>query len=202
MALPTYDKSKRRQNFQQLPKGAYVLKIMNAKEVANKNSSGTHLEIAFDIAEGEFQGFYMDQFNRNTSEDKKYNRDAYYYLNVPDDNSQPYVWENYSTFFADLEDSNNGYVFDGNVNADGAIPALKGKLIGGKFHIEQTEYRGTVYNHTRLRFTCVADDVRKGKAGQLPNDKLVGQGGAKQPELGKPTDFMEIPEGSAEEVPW
>lgn len=32
MALPTYDKTKRRQSFQQLPKGAYVIKIKGAKE--------------------------------------------------------------------------------------------------------------------------------------------------------------------------
>jgi len=195
MALPTYDKSKRKQTPQQLPKGAYVVVIKNAKEVPNKKSSGTHLEIAFDIAEGEYKGFYMSQFENNTSEDKKYSRDAYYYLNVPDDGSKPYVWDNWNTFFADLEDSNNGFVFNGD-------PAsLKGKLIGGKFHIEQTEYNGNIYDHTRLRFTCVADAVREGKYGSLPNDKLV-RSTPRQPEAGDPTGFMNIPEGSDEEVPW
>lgn len=167
MALPTYDKTKRKQNFQQLPKGAYVVIIKNAKEVQNKNGSGTHLEIAFDIAEGEYKGFYMDQFERSTSEDKKYSRDAYYYLNVPDDNSKPYIWSNWNTFFADLEDSNNGFVFAGDV------ATLKGKLIGGKFANEQSAYNGNVYNHTKLRWTCVADDVRNNKAGKMPPDKLV-----------------------------
>ena len=97
MPLPTYDKTKRKQTFQQLPKGAYVVVIKNAKEVPNKNGAGTHLEIAFDIAEGEYKGFYMAQFEQSTSEDKKYSRDAYYYLNVPDDNSKPYVWDNWNT---------------------------------------------------------------------------------------------------------
>ena len=195
MALPTYDKSKRKQTFQQLPKGAYVIEIKNAKELQNKNGPGTHLEIAFDIAEGEYKGFYMSQYENSTSEDKKYPRDAYYYLNVPDDSSKPYVWDNWNTFFADLEDSNNGFVFSGNLGT------LKGKLIGGKFHIEQTEYNGNVYDHTRLRFTCVADAVREGKYGKLPNDKLVSSA-HRQPAAGGPTDFMAIPEGSAEEVPW
>ena len=195
MPLPTYDKSKRKQTFQQLPKGAYVVVIKNAKEVSNKNGAGSHLEIAFDIAEGEYKGFYMNQFEKNTSEDKKYSRDAYYYLNVPDDNSPQYIWDNWNTFFADLEDSNNGFVFGGNPTT------LKGKLIGGKFHIEQTEYNGNVYDHTRLRFTCVADAVREGKYGKLPNDKLVSSA-PRQPVAGAPTDFMAIPEGSEEEVPW
>lgn len=195
MALPTYDKSKRKQSIQQLPKGAYVLEIKNAKEVPNKNDGGTHLEIAFDIAEGEYKGFYMAQFEANTSEDRKYNRDAYYYLNVPDDNSQQFVWDNWNTFFADLEDSNNGFVFSGDVKT------LKGKLIGGKFHIKQTEYNGNIYDHTQLRFTCVAEMVRSGKYGNLPKDKLIGSG----PRQSAPTDpngFMDIPAGSDEEVPW
>ena len=195
MALPTYDKSKRKQSIQQLPKGAYVLVIKNAKEVPNKNGGGTHLEIAFDIAEGEYKGFYMAQFEANTSEDRKYNRDAYYYLNVPDDNAKQYVWDNWNTFFADLEDSNNGFVFSGD------IKTLKNKVIGGKFHIEQTEYNGNIYDHTRLRFTCVAEMVRSGKYGNLPKDKLISSG----PRQSAPTDpngFMDIPAGSNEEVPW
>lgn len=193
MALPTYDKNKRKQTFQQLPKGAYVVTIKNAKEVANKNSSGSHLEIAFDIAEGEYKGFYMKQFESNSNEDKKYPRDAYFYLNIPDDESKPYVWDNWNTFFADLEDSNNGFVFSGN------LTTLKDKLIGGKFCIEQTEYNGNIYDHTRLRFTCVAEDVRQGKAGKLPNDKLVKS----KPSVPASSDgWMDIPEGTDTEVPW
>ena len=52
--------------WEQLPKGAYVIKLMNVKEEANKNSSGTHLAIAFDIAEGEYQGFYKKAFENDT----------------------------------------------------------------------------------------------------------------------------------------
>lgn len=167
MALPTYDKNKRRKTFQALPKGAYIVKILNVKEEPNKNSGGRHLTIAFDIAEGEYKDFYQNQYAQNTNEDKKWSNDAYFYLNIPDDNSKVYVWNNWNTFFADLEDSNNGFVFAGD-------PAtLKGKLIGGKFAIEQTTYNGNVYDHTKLRWTCVADDVRNGKAGKLPPDKLA-----------------------------
>ena len=54
MALPTYDKSKRKKTFEQLPKGAYVIKIIGAREDPNKNGSGTHLSIAFDIAVGKY----------------------------------------------------------------------------------------------------------------------------------------------------
>ena len=197
MALPTYDKTKRKKAFETLPKDAYVVKIMNAKEVENKNSSGRHLAIAFDIAEGDYKGFYMQQFEANTSEDKKWPNDAIYRLTVPDDGSKQFVVDNWNTFFADLEDSNGGYVFTGD------CAKLKNKLIGGKFHIEQTEYNGNVYNHTRLRWTCVADDVRSGKAAKnMPNDKLLD---ARRQSAVASTDadsFMNVGSGSEEEIPF
>ena len=79
MTLPTYDKSKRRKAFQQLPKGAYVIKIKDAKE--DKWPSGdTYVRIAFDIAEGEYANFYQKQFENNSNEDKKWPMDAVFNL--------------------------------------------------------------------------------------------------------------------------
>lgn len=191
MALPSYDKSKRKKSFTQLPKGAYVIQIKDVKEEPNKNGNGSHLTICFDIAEGEYKGYFQTMMENSTSEDKKWPYDARHYITVPADGCQTFIWDNWNTFFADLEDSNNGFVFGGD------IKTLKGKLIGGKFYIEQTEYNGNIYDHTRLKWTCVADDVRNGKAGKMPKDKLI--------ESAPKTDangFMSIPDGTDEEVPW
>lgn len=166
MPLPKYDKTKRRKSFQLLPKGAYVVTIKNAKEETWPSGDAV-IRIAFDIAEGEYKGFYQTQYDNNTSEDKKWPADAVFNLNVPNDNSQQYVWDNWNTFFADLEDSNGGFVFGGDVKT------LKGKLIGGKFHNHQSEYNGNVYDHIQLKWTCPADDVRNGKPGRMPKDKLI-----------------------------
>ena len=190
MALPTYNKDKRKKSFQLLPCGAYVVEIIVAQEDKNRSNNGTHLTISFDIAEGEYKGFYKAQYDRNSNEDKKWPRDAIYYLTVPQEDSAPFVWDNWNTFFADLEDSNDGYVFKGK------LKELKGKLFGGKFHLEQTEYNGKIYDHTRLRWTCPAEDVRNGKPGPMPKDKLISS---------NPTpsnDFLEVPEGTAEEIPF
>lgn len=195
MALPTYDKNNRRKSFEQLPKGAYVLRILGAKEEQNKNGSGRHLTIIFDVEEGEYKKFYADMFERNTNEDKKWPGDATYYLAVPEHGDEEWKFKNWNSFFADLEDSNNGFVFSGDVKS------LKGKLIGGKFRIEQSENNGSVYDHTRLYWTCVAEDVRKGKAGKLPNDKLIsssrssgsGNSGSSLP------DFLSIPEDAGDD---
>lgn len=197
MALPTYDKSKRKQNFNYeiLPKNAYVLKILNAKEEQNKKGSGSHLTISFDVAEGEYKDFYLKQYKDNPNEDKKWANDGTFYLTVPTDNCESYIWDNWNTFFANLEDSNNGFVFAGNPET------LKGKLIGGKMYIEQSVYKGTVYDHCKLKWTCIAEDVRQGKAGKLPNDKLADS--PKSSTTAADDDgFVNVPEGIDEELPF
>lgn len=194
MALPTYDKTKRRKSFEQLPKGAYVITIKDAREETNKSGNGSHLTIAFDIAEGEHKGFYQRQFEADTAEDKKWPRDAIYYISVPSDASKPFVWDTWNTFFADLEDSNNGFVFAGDVKT------LKSKLIGGKFHNDQSEYNGQVYDHIRLRWTCPADDIRNGRAGKMPKDNLISQTSTAPAQSSD--DFMKIPDDKEEEIPF
>lgn len=200
MALPNYDKSKRKQSFQLLPKGAYVVKFMGAREDAWPRG-GAVLRLPFDIAEGEYKGFYDKQFQaaKARSEDAKWPYDAVFSLSIPDDSSQEYVWQNWNNFFADLEDSNNGFVFDGDVKK------IKGKIIGGKFRIRQSESKGKVYDHTDMAWTCVADDVRNGKAGRMPNDKMLG--GNKKPadaSAGNGTDmgWMDVSGDGEEDLPF
>lgn len=198
MSLPTYDKTKRRKSYGALPKDAYVCRIIGAKEVPWKNGNGRSLEIGFDIAEGEYAGFYDRQYQAMDADTKRWPNDAIFRLTIPADGSPDYTYTNWNSFFADLEDSNNGFVFSGDPKA------LKGKLIGGKFHIKQTEYNGNIYDHTRFRYSCVADAVRDGKAGKLPADKLIGTTLGTSGTSGTPDSngFMSIPEGAEEELPF
>ena len=191
MTLPAYDKTKRRKSVELLPKGAYVISIMEAIEETWPSGDGV-IRIAFDIAEGDQKGFYKNQFANDTREDKKWPIDATFNLNVPNDNSPEYVWDNWNTFFADLEDSNDGFTFAGDVKT------LRGKLIGGKFYNHQSEYNGNVYDHTRMKWTCTAQSVRSGKPGRMPKDKLISAPSVKTDSEG----FMEIGEGSADEIPF
>ena len=197
MALPKYDKSKRKSNnYIQLPKGAYVIVIKGAK--MDKWPSGDErIAIAFDIAEGEYKGLYQSQFDSDTRSGKQWPYDAVFNLNVPTDKSEPWVWDTYNSFFADLEDSNNGFVFSGD------LKTLKGKVIGGKFHNRQTEKDGNIYDHIVMKWTCIADDVRNNRAGKLPNDKLIGAGtrasGTSSSSPSGSDGFMDIPDGTVDE---
>lgn len=179
--------------WEQLPKGAYVIKLLNVKEEANKNSSGTHLAIAFDIAEGEYQGFYKKAFENDTREDKKWNNDAVIYINCPEDNSQQWVIDNFNKFITAVEDSNEGYHWSWDEKT------LKNKLVGAKFFIEQSEYEGKIYDHTKAKWFIAVKKIRDGKYGKLPNDKLITNSKAND----GPSDFMNIPDNiTAEEIPF
>ena len=55
-----------------------------------------------------------------------------------------------------------------------------------------------------MKWTCVAEDVRNGKAGRLPNDKLIGTGctASKTSSASEMDGFLSIPEGAEEELPF
>lgn len=171
-----------------LPKGAYVIKLLNVKEEANKNGNGSHLKIAFDIAEGEYAGFYKKLFENDTREDKKWNNDAVLYITSPDDDSEQWVIDNFNKFMAAVEDSNKDYHWNWKEST------LKDKLVGAKFCIEQSEYDGKVYDHTKAKWFIAAQKVRDGKFGKLPNDKLI--------EKAKTPNEFNVPDGIDEEVPF
>ena len=131
--------------FDPLPKGAYVLKILRAAEEQNKNSEGSHIKIAFDIAEGDQKDFYKKQFDASTNEDKRWPFDGVINLAVPDDNSPQWMIDNFGTFVSVLEESNSGYHWDWDETK------WKNLLIGGLFRIEQTESNGTEIGRASCR---------------------------------------------------
>lgn len=183
-----YERKEQRE-YEQLPKGAYVIRLLNAKEEPNKNGAGTHLKVAFDIAEGEFSGIYKRSFEADTREDKKWPADAVLYITCPNDDSEQFVIDNFNKFMTAVEDSNEGYHWAWDETT------LKDKLVGAKFCIEQSEYDGKIWDHTRAKWFISAQKVRDGKFGKLPNDKLI--------ESKKDYGFVNVPENVAdEEIPF
>ena len=186
MKVPSYNKANRKaeSNYTQLPKGNYVCKIMKVEQATYKNGK-SGLKISFDIAEGEYKDFYSNKYREDDREDKKWSNDAIYWLSIPYDDCEGYIQDGWDTFWANVEDSNNGYVFTGDEKT------VKGKVFGGIFRIEQTEYNGRIYDHTRLNKTRIAQDVRDGKITYVPKDKLISQSSPS----GSSDDFIAVPEG-------
>lgn len=121
-----YDEIKAYQEKERLPRGAYILKILNAEEVTN--SFGTVLVFSFDIAEGEFKDFYRQDYNNQFQEDKKW-KGTYRLFEPREDGSQRDAWtkSKFKGVMTAFEESNPGYHFDWDEKK------LVGKLIGGLF---------------------------------------------------------------------
>lgn len=198
MKVPSYNKDNRKENtngFTLLPKGNYVCKIMGIElvEYKKKNENDPDrngIKISFDIAEGEYKDFYSKKDKENEDEDKKWPMDAIYWLGIPYDGCPGFVQDTWDTFWANIEDSNNGYIFDGNEKT------VKGKVFGGLFHIEQTEYNQRIYDHTRLKYTCVAQDIRDGKVTRNVKDKLIDVPATTD------TSFIDVPPNAPVDLPF
>lgn len=186
-----YDKTKAyTDGGEQLPRGGYVCKIIGAKPI--ETGFGQSIKIAFDIAEGDYAGFYQKKYDGNQNEDKKW--PGTYLLNVPtDDGSQKDGWtkRRFRTFTDALEDSNPGYHFDWDESK------FKGKIIGLIFNYREYEFNGKTGMTPNADRATSADKIREGKF-KVPEDKLLKTRTAPT----SPDAFVAVPEGTEEEVPF
>lgn len=177
-------------DYEQLPKGGYIIKILGA-EVC-ESSWGQYIKLGCDIAEGDYTDFYANEYKNQQSEDKKWH--CNYLLNVPnDDGSEKDGWtkRKFKTVIEAIEDSNDNYHFDWDEQK------FKGKIVGGLFNEREYENgNGDVRRTINLAQICSVEKIRSGKF-KLPEDKLL-QGSAKKDSDG----FMQIPDGSDEELPF
>ena len=126
-----YDDVKAYSDYERLPKGGYILTILNAAERYWK-SGGRYLEISCDIADGEYAGYFAKQYKNDTREDKRWKCN----LNLSvaeEDGSQRDL--NVKRWFKSnmnaIEESNPNYHWDWNE------AGLKGLKVGGLFNIRQ-----------------------------------------------------------------
>lgn len=172
-----------------LPKGGYVCKILNAQ--VKDGSNGQYIQIAYDIAEGEFENYFKKLFDARKGEDKKWS--TYFFLNIPkDDGSEKDGWtkRTFKTFTNALEDSNEGYHFDWDESK------FKNKLVGGLFRYEEYQRQdGKIGRSTKMFKSCSVAKIHSGNY-KLPDDKLLNK------PTNNATDFMNIPDDITEEIPF
>ncbi len=139
-----------------LPVGAYIAKILEAKEV--EYSWGNVLLISFDIVEGEYKDFFKNDYAANTNEDKKWR--GTYRLNRPkDDGTEQDGWtkNTFNGAMYAIESSNNGYHWDWDEKT------LKGKSIGVLYRNFEWDINGKTGWSTECGMLLPIDDVRNGK---------------------------------------
>lgn len=134
-----------------LPAGGYVCKVLAAEE--KEYGWGSVLLISFDIAEGQYKGFYAEQYEKQ-AKDKKWK--GVYRLNVPKDDGtekDDKLKKNFKTFIHHIESSNGGYRWDWNETS------LIGKQFGGVFGEKEYSVDGNSGFYTTMRYTGPVEGI-------------------------------------------
>lgn len=168
-----------------LPAGGYICKYTKVEDVENKE----YLYMEFDIAKGEFEGYFQGLYDNYGFWGGRCYR-SYKEKALP----------MFKRMCTAVSKSNNGYVFDGETNAD--EKTLEGKLVG--LVLCEEEYVGNDGNiKTRLYVDTeksvddiVAGNFKVKELKKLPDEEraeIEGSGDA---------SFMDVPASDSGELPF
>lgn len=168
----------------QLPAGGYVCKYTKVEDVPQKE----YLYMEFDIARGDFAGYYQSLFDSMGFWGGKCYR-SYKEKALP----------MFKRMCSSVSKSNNGFVFDaGEKNAD--EKTLVGKLVG--LVLCEEEYIGNDGNtKTRLYVDreCSVDDIASGKFKIKPLKKLATSESTTKTAS---DDYFGVPDGVSGDLPF
>jgi hypothetical protein len=159
-------------DFAKLPAGGYVCKIKQAKVEQKQRQDQTTYEmlcIAFDIYEGEYSGFFEDQFRESTYSDKKW-KGVIRQMLPSDDGTEKdnRIKGFFKGAITAIEESNPGYHF----NFDERT--LSDKLVGVIFREEEYDINGR--NGMAVK-PFVLTDIHKILSGEftVPAPKMINR---------------------------
>jgi hypothetical protein len=188
--LNGYEKAEAYTDQEKLPVGGYVLKILDVKY--QENDWGDVIVLSFDVEEGDYRGFFADNYRKQTGEDKRWK--GTYRLRVPKEDGtvqDGWTMRRFKTVITNFEESNNGYHWDWNEQT------LKGKLIGALFNNKEYDFRGKHGFFTNCHSLVTVEKIRSGKF-EIPEDTLLGQ---RQQGTGAPNvdDFINVPDNAEDD---
>ena len=150
-----------------LPLGAYICKIKKA--VLQSSIYGDQLCVLFDVAEGEYKGYYDSDFKANTAQEKKWRGVLRLWLPTDDGSDKDEITKRtLKGFVTAVEKSNPGYVWNWDENT------LAGRTIGVLMRNEEWAYNGKTGWVVRPFRAISADTVRRNEF-TLPNDKPLAK---------------------------
>ena len=148
---------------QKLPVGAYVSKIKQVR--IQDNSFGSQLAMLFDISEGEYTGYFKDDYDANTAQDKKWRGVLRVWLPKDDGSEKDEMTKrSFKGMVTAFENSNPGYKWDWNENS------LVGKTVGILFRNEEWDYNGK-HGWAVRPFRAISADKVRDDSFTIPKDK-------------------------------
>ncbi len=171
-----------------LPAGGYVVKIMDAKEVAfnGRNGDFSRLDVSLDILEGEYKDYYKNDYKNQNAEDKKWKGVLRLYIPKEDGTKEDEWTKSVCKAFTEaVEDSNQGYHWDWDETT------LKGKTFGCLFRREEWEFNGNSGWKTQPFRAVPVSTIRENKF-EIPKDKPLSNKSTVQPTGNTKPDTVQI----------
>lgn len=188
-----YDKIQESGSFKKLPVGGYVVKILNATDIPDKE----YLRLSFDVAEGPNKGFFAEEYKNDTREDKKW-PNAGTFVRSYKEKALPMM----KGFTTAVEKSNKNYTW----NFDEST--LKGKLVGLVIGEEEfVNSSGKMRTRTYVNAVRSVDIIREGKfevpeLKKLSADKVAASTPAASQPFQNPFDNDDSAPAVVNENPW
>lgn len=186
-----YDEVKVGGDFTPVELGGHHMIIKGVKEQTNKNGEPM-IVVAFDFAKNDKQPEYFSElFDKDIRPEKKWPFNGTQYINTMDYQDKSKTSKSFKSFITAFERSNNTTAVWG----DKFCEQFKDKKIGGVFGVVEEEYNGEIKKRHKLRWFC---EDNKADSQQIPQEKLLNSSTSPK----NSNDFMNIPDGSAEEIPF
>ena len=189
-------------SFSELPKlqpGGYVVKILNIK--VEPTDWGSRLAFQFDIAEGEFKGFFDKLYKATPDEWENKKWKGSMRLSIPHNTGDDTKFKKSLGYFKSqiqaFENSNANLHIDCERDWDENV--LKGKLVGALFNEKEWEKDGKTGWFTQCKRFVSANDIRSGnftipKREELKNKPSTASNDNFDPNANL-SDFVEINAG-------
>lgn len=184
-----WDQVKAYESRKTLPAGGYVCEVKKCEEMTSSTGKPM-IKVALEIAEGEFKGYFMDEWTRA----KEFKLDAKW----------PYAGTKW--ILEKDEEGNTNRLLKGFVTAveaenvkvswdDNFSRSVTGALVGVVFRDVENEYEGVCYWRAEPSFFCSCEDIRTNNF-KVPQAKGLSRAGSRPLDDG-PADFaaaeMDIP---------
>lgn len=197
MNKPTgYDETQAMGDYTPAEIGGHTAVIKGVKETQSKTGKPM-VVVCFDFDDKDKQpGYFMQEFKDDARPDKKWPHAGTAYIMTQDYQDQSKTSRNFKTFCTCIEKSNNFSIQWG----DNWGAQFKGKKIGVVFGEVENEYNGKTTMRHEMRWFC---DYGKAKDAKVPNPKyLNGSSLARSAASASGDDFISVPAGAEEEVPF
>lgn len=189
-----YENVKESGSFTPVELGGHHLIIKQVNETQSK-AGKPMIVVLFDMAKNDKQAGYMtEEFNNDVRPEKKWPRVGTEYIVSEDADGN--CSRKFKTFISCFEKSNNCEAVWG----EAFCKQFKNKKIGGVFGEVENEYNGKVTMRHELKYFCSDDAADNAK---IPNPQYLNNASAPANSQ-KPADtsFMNVPEGTDDEIPF